>query len=408
MLAIVSVVGATHYVDASSTNPLPPFSDWTTAATVIQEAVDAANAADEIIVTNGIYAMGGRVTIGTVTNRVAVDKPLVLRSVNGPQFTAIQGYQVAGGNGPAAIRCVYLTNGASLSGFTLTNGGCSTTGNLYTDLSGGGVWCSSTDSVISNCVLVGNSAVNGGGAAYGGTLSNCTLTANSAGGGGGAFSSTLYGCLLSGNTASYGGGANASSLYRCTLSGNWGAFGGGSADGYLENCTLSGNAAGSVGGGSYRSSLRGCLITGNTAQQKGGGVYNGSIWNCTVVANSARDGGGTAGDAGGPGTAPFDTWAYNSIIYFNTATTDTNYDGFTVLNSCWTSDPILASISHLSANSPCRGAGESQYASGVDIDGEPWNNPPSIGCDEYEPGNVLGPLLVRITANLTNVTPDTR
>ena len=76
----------------------------------IQDAVDAAVAGDEIVVTNGIYATGGRAVwsaYGTMTNRVAVDTPLTLRSVNGPEVTIIQGSQAPGapyGAGP--IRCV--------------------------------------------------------------------------------------------------------------------------------------------------------------------------------------------------------------------------------------------------------------------------------------------------------------
>src|SRR5215207_5962233 len=97
-----------HYVDVNSTNATPPYANWATAATNIQDAVDAAVAGDEIVVTNGIYATGR----GQFGNRVDVAKPLSLRSVNGPQFTIIYG---------GGVRCVYLTTGASLSGFTLTN-----------------------------------------------------------------------------------------------------------------------------------------------------------------------------------------------------------------------------------------------------------------------------------------------
>ena len=183
----------TRYVDVNSTNPTPPYTNWFTAATNIQDAVDAALAGDEIVVTNGIYATGGR-AVGTnvLVNRVAVDKPLTVRSVNGPEFTIIQGYQVPGTtNGDGAIRCVYLTNGASLSGFTLTNGATRGEDGYWSDQDGGGVWCESTTAVVSNCVVTGNSARSAGGGASGGTLNHCTLTGNSADIGGATSGVTL-------------------------------------------------------------------------------------------------------------------------------------------------------------------------------------------------------------------------
>ena len=48
-----------------------------------------------------------------------------------------------------------------------------------------------------------------------------------------------------------------------------------------------------------------------------------------------------------------------------------------------TTEPGLVSASHLSNGSPCRGAGYSGHATGTDIDGQAWLDPPSIGCDEY-------------------------
>ena len=47
-----SALAALHYVDVNSTNATPPYTNWTTAATNIQDAVDAAVAGDEIVVTN--------------------------------------------------------------------------------------------------------------------------------------------------------------------------------------------------------------------------------------------------------------------------------------------------------------------------------------------------------------------
>jgi len=60
-----------------------------------------------------LYQTQGRVVDGT-TNRVAVNKPVTVQSVNGAAATLIQGDHV--------MRCVYLTNGAALAGFTLADG----------------------------------------------------------------------------------------------------------------------------------------------------------------------------------------------------------------------------------------------------------------------------------------------
>jgi hypothetical protein len=95
------------------------------------------------------------------------------------------------------------------------------------------------------------------------TLTQCTLTGNSARDGGALYvgdgTATLTNCTLSGNTASRNGGgcwfgSFSGSLTSCTLSGNSALQGGGAmitGTATLSNCTLSGNSATSQGGGLF-------------------------------------------------------------------------------------------------------------------------------------------------------------
>jgi len=251
LLVCTAPAVTTHYVDAGGSNPVAPYTSWATAATNIQDAMDTTGVGDVVLVTNGIYQYGG--TLGLGSNRVDVINGVSLQSVNGPAVTVIKGYwDPATTNGPSAVRCVYLTEFSSLSGFTLTNGA---SGSGY----GGGV-ISESSCVISNCVITGNaSAGNGAGSESfnNSLLVNCVLSGNiamSGGAGGGAFGSTLVNCIVSNNYALYGGGVGNCTVYDSLLTGNGstnsgvnGTSGGAAYSSTLYNCTLAGNFSRTLG-----------------------------------------------------------------------------------------------------------------------------------------------------------------
>jgi hypothetical protein len=82
-----STDAAVRFVNVNNANPVPPYTNWATAARIIQDAVDLALPGDEVVVTNGVYETGAREVYGS--NRVAVAKPVTLRSVNGPDVTVM-------------------------------------------------------------------------------------------------------------------------------------------------------------------------------------------------------------------------------------------------------------------------------------------------------------------------------
>jgi hypothetical protein len=204
-------------------------------------------------------------------------------------------------NGSDAVRCVYLADNTLLSGFTITGGATSNLIDVLApqDGSGGGIWCESSNAVVSNCVIIANSCRMFGAGVYGGTVENCQVINNtnqntSLGGGGGAASATLLGCTIAGNwiqPGNRGGGVISCTLSNCLLTGN-------SEDGAysstLSSCTVSNNFSAHRAGGANNSILNNCLICNNQGGPDGGGAYNSLLNFCTSSNNLTTGFGGGA------------------------------------------------------------------------------------------------------------------
>jgi predicted outer membrane repeat protein len=345
-------------------------STWQDAYKYLQDALAAAKSGDEIRVAQGIYKpdQGAGITRGARTatfqlkNGVAIKGGYAGLGARDPNAQDIEKYEtILSGdlNGddlevrdPSNLLKettrkdnsfhVVTSNGtnatASLDGFTVTGGNARS---RYHEL-GGGLYNSSGNPSITNCVFISNSAEEDGGGIYNDnrpTLNNCRFIGNSAGtlGGGmcnnGGAPSLKY-CTFSGNSAGLAGGAMMNSpgspnLSNCRLIGNSADYGGGMQNwfgspvmtncrfiensarynggamdnryyfgGIIRNCTFSGNLAGDCGGAMCndrsRPMLTNCLFIGNVAD-RGGGIasYNISrarLTNCILWSNAAAEG----------------------------------------------------------------------------------------------------------------------
>ncbi|HBA85349.1 MAG TPA: hypothetical protein DCZ95_14780 [Verrucomicrobia bacterium] len=279
-----SAFSADFFVSTNGANS-PPYTNWTMAARVIQDAIDLTRAGDTVWVNDGIYETGGQVVNG-LPNRLAITNPITVRSVNGPSNTIVRG---AGPRGNSAVRCVYLHFDATLSGFTLTNGHTTVT-NLWSGYAAGGIYAG-VRSVISNCIVTGCQADYAGGV-YNGIMIDCTIAGNLASNmGGGVYNGVLTNCVIEGNRAeSWGGGAYNVSLSQCQVLNNQGYSGGGLHSGSAQNCVFDGNTATYQGGGANNARLLNCTLVSNTADY-GGGAYQGSATNSILYYNSAGLGG---------------------------------------------------------------------------------------------------------------------
>ncbi|MBN2161356.1 MAG: PKD domain-containing protein [Pontiellaceae bacterium] len=340
LISCSHLFASTLYVDLNSPSSTAPFDRWSTAATNIQQAVDLSVTGDTIVVADGHYQLDAEISI---TNSVT------LQSLNGPEATII--------DGRGSVRCFNLNlSGSTLSGLTITNG--------YTKDSGGGVWSLGHLSVVTNCLIVGNVTLGRGGGMYHGTAYDCVISGNSADNSGGIYYGAANHCIISNNTARVAGGMEGCSVQACIIRDN-------SAE---------------RGGGMYKGTARNCVFSGNKARYEGGGIYQGTAYNCTISGNIAERGGGM-----------FEGYAYNCIVWYNIASQGNDlgaHDGAVETafvcspdvmhgrNGNITNAPQLISVSHVTLNSPCIGAGSVFCIQGVDIDGEAWRSFPSMGCDE--------------------------
>jgi len=313
LLIPCAALADTHFVSASGSAPLAPYTNWAHAASSIQDAVDEAAPGDTVLVADGVYTQGGRAVFGTMTNRVAIDKPIVVRSVNGAQSAAIAGRGASLGSN--SVRCVYVGSNATLEGFTLAGGGTHITGDRHHELSGGGAWCET-----------------------GGLVRLCVISSNVAGYGGGVYGGAVRDSMLCGNEANTGGGACSSRV---------------------ENCT----------------------VVNNRAFHAGGGISAGTI--------------------------------ANSIVYYNVASSDPNWQPGTLSYCCTlplppgdgniSDEPGILSFDnpHLVSTSPCIDAGDNGLVAGdADCDGEGRieGSRVDMGCDEVWSGGITGALSVAISA----------
>lgn len=253
-MAFCETQAAIYYVNAARSDDSGVATNWATAKRSIQAAVNLARNGDTVIVTNGTYFNSSAVTPGhALQNRVLITNDIVLRSLNGPKVTTIQGSGTNVFDTSSARRCVYMTKGI-LQGFTLLGGTTLFSGGRDADDTNGG-------------------GVNMSHAAVGSYVSNCIIDTCKAYLGGGAYCARLHNCVVLNSAATYaGGGVNGGVLTDCRLSQNTACNGGGSAYGVLKNCTVACNQAEQDGGGTYRGTLNNCIVWGNTAS--GGNSQN--------------------------------------------------------------------------------------------------------------------------------------
>jgi hypothetical protein len=398
-ITFLTIGNAQIYVDIDATSGSNNGTSWANAYTNLQDAIDAANANDQIWVAAGTYLptkdhtgnstptnnrdknfhlatdmkiYGGFAGTETLLSQrdAATNITILSGDLDGNDVVTESGraFGITGNikNAYHVMITAYLTVAAVIDGFTIKGGNANGSGVLISYQSqthrnngGGGMSNRSSSPTITNTTFLYNTAILGGGMCNtfsSPTITNTTFSYNTASRGGGMYngrySPTIKNSIFLHNTADEGGGmynnacfptiTNTTFSYNTAVNNSGGGMCNYSSSPTIKNSIFSHNTAGG-GGGMFNSSSSSPIITNTTflynTADEGGGMFNGSssptITNTTFSYN-------TAGYAGG-GMINFasNPTITNTIFSYNTASNNTasNNGGGGMRN--FSSSPII-------------------------------------------------------------------